>query len=233
MLKATEMMMLRDPNLNARYHAGVNSESYLRRLCEVNIDTRATPALHNDKAVIAALTAKGETLEQARNYGVVGCVEPGSNGRTYGHTASILLNLTSVLELTLYGGRHRHTGMDLRINEETDDPTDFESFGEFRDAFAKQVSWIAEQMTRLNNILGKIHQDFYPTPILSALFEGPMEKGKDLIQGGATINFSGVAIIGLADVADSLSAIQKAVFEDEDVSLAERRERQNTVMKIP
>ena len=221
MLKATEMMMLRDPNLNARYHAGVNSESYLRRLCEVNIDTRATPALHNDKAVIAALTAKGETLKQARDYGVVGCVEPGSNGRTYGHTASILLNLTSVLELTLYGGRHRHTGMNLRINEETDDLTGFESFGEFRDAFAKQVRWMAEQTTRLNNILGQIHQDFYPTPILSALFEGPMEKGKDLIQGGAAVNFSGVAIIGLADVADSLSAIQKVVFEDGDTSLAE------------
>jgi formate C-acetyltransferase len=221
MLKATELMMLRDPNLNARYHPGVNSEEYLRRLCEVNIDTRATPALHNDKAVIEALTSKGETLEQARDYGIVGCVEPGSNGRTYGHSAAILLNLTSVLELTMFGGRHRHTGMNLQINEETDDPTNFENFGEFRDAFAKQVRWMAEQTTTLNNILGEIHQDFYPTPILSALFEGPMEKGKDLVQGGANINSSGVTIIGLADVADSLSAIQKVVFEDRDISLAE------------
>ena len=221
MLKATELMMLRDPNLNARYHPGVNSEEYLRRLCEVNIETRATPALHNDKAVIEALTSKGETVEQARDYGVVGCVEPGSNGRTYGHSAAILLNLTSVLELTLFGGRHRHTGMNLRINEETHDPTSFKNFDEFREAFAKQVCWMAEQTTTLNNILGKIHQDFYPTPILSALFEGPMEKGKDLVRGGATINSSGVTIIGLADVADSLSAIQKVVFEDGDVSFAE------------
>ncbi len=221
MLKATELMMLRDPNLNARYHPEVNSDAYLRRLCEVNIDTRATPALHNDKAVIQALTSKGETLEQARDYGVVGCVEPGSNGRTYGHTAAILLNLTSVLELTLFGGRHRHTRMDLQINEETDDPTNFENFAEFKDAFAKQVHWMAEQTTTLNNIFGEIHRDFYPTPILSALFEGPLEKGKDLVQGGATINFSGVAIIGLADVADSLSAIQKVVFDDRDISLAE------------
>ncbi len=191
------------------------------RDCEVNIETRATPALHNDKAVIEALTSKGDTLEQARDYGVVGCVEPGSNGRTYGHTAAILLNLTSVLELTLFAGRHRHTGMDIQINEETDDPTNFENFAEFKDAFATQVRWIAEQTTTLNNIFGRIHQDFYPTPILSALFEGPMEKGKDLIQGGATINSSGVAIIGLADVADSLSAIQKVVFDDRDISLAE------------
>jgi pyruvate formate-lyase/glycerol dehydratase family glycyl radical enzyme len=221
MLKATELMMLRDPNLNARYHPKVNSDAYLRRLCEVNIDTRATPALHNDKAVIKALTSKGDTLEQARDYGVVGCVEPSSNGRSYGHSASILLNLISVLELTLFGGRHRHTGMNLRINEETDDPTNFENFSEFRDAFAKQVRWMAEQTTRLNNIFGEIHQDFYPTPILSAMFEGPMEKGKDLVQGGATINSSGVTIIGLADVADSLSAIQRVIFEDGDISFAE------------
>ncbi|MHC4539766.1 MAG: pyruvate formate lyase family protein, partial [Planctomycetota bacterium] len=221
MLKATELMMLRDPNLNARYHAGVNSEEYLRRLCEVNIETRATPALHNDKAVIEALTSKGETVEQARDYGVVGCVEPGSNGRTYGHSAAILLNLTSVLELTLFGGRHRHTGMNVQINEETRDPTSFKNFSELREAFAKQVRWMAEQTTTLNNILGKIHQDFYPTPILSALFEGPMEKGKDLVRGGATINSSGVTIIGLADVADSLSAMEKVVFEDGEISLAE------------
>jgi len=221
MLRATELMMLRDPNLNARYHPEVNSEEYLRRLCDVNIKTRATPALHNDKAVIEALKSKGETIEQARDYGVVGCVEPASNGRTYGHSAAILLNLTSVLELTLFGGRHRHTGMSLWINEETDDPTNFKNFSEFREAFAKQVRWMAGQTTTLNNILGKIHQDFYPTPILSAFFEGPMEKGKDLIQGGATINSSGVTIIGLADVADSLSAIQKVVFDDGDVSLSE------------
>lgn len=221
MLRATELMMLRDPNLNARYCLGVNSEEYLKRLCEVNIETRATPALHNDKAVIRALMSKGETIEQARDYGVVGCVEPCSNGRAYGHSAAILLNLTSVLELTLFNGRHRHTGMSVWINEETGDPTDFKSFDEFKSAFAMQVCWMVEQTTKLNNIFGKIHQDFYPTPILSALFEGPMGKGKDLVQGGAVINSSGVTIIGLADVADSLSAIEKVVYENKEITLAQ------------
>ena len=109
MLRATELMMLRDPNLNARYFPGINSRAYLRRLCEANINTGATPALHNDAAVIRALTSKGETLRQARDYGVIGCVEPGSNGRSYGHSGAILMNLASVLDLTLYNGRHRHT----------------------------------------------------------------------------------------------------------------------------
>ena len=221
MLRATELMKLRDPNLNARYYSGINSKDYLKRLCEVNITTGATPALHNDRAVISALTEKGETIEQARDYGVIGCVEPGSNGRFYGHSASILLNLTSTLELTLFNGRHRHTGMNLVISKETGDPRTFASFDEFRSAFREQVEWIAEQTTNLNNIFGRIHQDFYPTPILSAHFEGPMEKGKDLIEGGATINSSGVTIIGLADVADSLSAVEKLVFEERAVSFAD------------
>jgi len=221
MLRATELMLLRDPNLNARYYLDVNSDEYLRRLCDSNIKAKATPALHNDKAVIKALTSKGETIEQARDYGIVGCVEPGSNGRTYGHSAAILLNLTSVLELALFNGRHRHTGMNKLISEETGEAVNFKDFDEFKNAFARQVRWLAEKTTNLNNIFGRTHQEFYPTPILSALFEGPMEKGKDLIEGGATINSSGVTIIGLADVADSLSAIEKVVFEDNDISFAE------------
>jgi len=213
MLRATELMKLRDPNLNARYYSGINSKEYLKRLCEANINTGATPALHNDKAVIKALTSKGDSLEHARDYGVIGCVEPGSNGRFYGHTAAILLNLTSALELTLFNGRHRLTG-DLLISEESGDATTFRTFDEFKKAFEKQVHWLVDYTTNLNNLFGRVHQDWYPTPILSALFEGPMEKGKDVIQGGAVINSSGATIIGLADVADSLSAIQKVVFEE-------------------
>jgi len=218
MLRATELMKLRDPNLNARYYQGINSKEYLRRLCEVNVNTGATPAIHNDKAVIHALTKKGDSLEHARDYGVIGCVEPGSNGRHYGHSAAILLNLTSALELTLYNGRHRHTGMDLLISKETGNPAAFASFDDFKNAFEKQARWLIDQSTTLNNIFGRIHQDFYPTPILSALFEGPMDKGMDIIQGGAVINSSASTIIGLADVADSLSAIQKVVFEEKSCS---------------
>jgi formate C-acetyltransferase len=215
-LRATELMKLRDPNLNARYYPGVNSSDYLRRLCEVNLNTGATPAIHNDRAVIEALKCHGDKDEQARDYGIIGCVEPGSHGRCYGAPAAILLNLTSALELTLFNGKHRHTGIDEkapRINpEETGDPRTFTNFADFKDAFEIQTRWLIEQSTELNKLFGEIHQRFYPTPTLSAFFEGPMKKGKDLVEGGAKINSSGATIIGLADVADSLSAIQRVVF---------------------
>jgi len=226
MLRSIEMMGLRDPNLNARYYPGVNdsgdpNKTYLKRLAEVNVNTGATPAVHNDRAIIAALTRRGETIEEARDYGVIGCVEPVSAGRTYGHTGAILLNLTSALELTFFNGCHRHTGTERLIGERTGALDSFNNFGEFKDAFTRQAGWLIRQAVTLNNIYGQTHQEFYPTPIMSALFKGPMEKGKDVIDGGAELNSSGAAIIGLADVADSLSAIEEVVFNKGAYSLAD------------
>jgi pyruvate-formate lyase len=227
-LQAIELMRLRDPNLNARYHPEVNDRNeqgepddrYLRRLCEVNLNTGATPALHNDRAVIEALTrgGRGETQGQANDYGIVGCVEPVSNGRTYGHTGAVLLNLVSALELTLFGGKHRLRGLDEAkpLDGIARDVASCQTFGELRDLFLEHVAWLVERTVRLNNLFGRIHQGFYPTPILSSLFEGPMDKGKDVIDGGATFNSSGVAIIGFADVVDSLAALEQWVFGDRE-----------------
>ena len=220
-LRAIELMKLRDPNLNARYMPGVNPPEYLRQLCLTNINTGATPALHNDRAVIEAMTNKGDAIEYARDYGVVGCVEPSSCGRQYGHSGAALINLTSVLELALFNGRHRHTGEQELVSLETGEVGTFDSFEDFRAAFDEQLVWMADEVVKMNNALGRTHQLCYPTPIMSAFFEGPMEKGKDVICGGALINSSGVSIIGLADTGDSLSAIQKLVFEDETITFSE------------
>jgi formate C-acetyltransferase len=220
-LRTVELLKLRDPNLNARYFPGVNPREYLRRLCEANVNTGATPALHNDRAVIAALTAHGDSLEQARDYGVVGCVEPVSNGRAYTSSGTLLVNLTSALELTLHNGEHRHTGRGRLISKRTGELESFRSFEELKQAFVAQADWLIEQATELNNVLGQTHQDVYPTPILSTLFEGPMDSGKDLVFGGAVINASGATNIGLADVVDSLAAIEQVVWRDQLMTLPE------------
>lgn len=220
-LRSIELMMLRDPNLNARYHPEVNDDAYLRRMCDANLKTRATPALHNDRAVIRALVSSGHTPEQARDYGIVGCVEPGSQGRLYGHSAALLVNLPSALELALFNGRHRHFGMEKPISPETGDPATFATFEQFQQALKTQVLWVLDQAIALNELFGRTHQRYYPTPILSAFFEGPIDKGQDLIEGGATLNASGIAVIGLADVADSLNAIEAAVYRDKQITFAE------------
>lgn len=218
MLKATELLRVRDPNVNARVHIEKNPPEYLRRLCEVNLKTGATPCLHNDIAAIQTLLNQGVSLEHANDYSSVGCVEPNSGGRTFGHTGAILLNLTAALELTLFDGKHRLTENE-QISPSTGDPEKFQSFEDFKKAFETQLKWMVSQSVELNNLFGKAHQDLHPTPLLSALFEGPMDKGKDVIEGGALYNSSGAAIIGLADVVDSISAIEDFVYRKKIVSM--------------
>ena len=223
MLRATELLRLRDPNVNCRYHPQVSTPEYLRRLCEVNVNTGATPCFHNDLSAIEALEGQGITTEHARDYGSVGCVEPVSSGRTFGHTGAVLMNLTSALEMALFPGKHRLTE-DEQFGPKIPRPETLNSFDEFKQVFEAQLSWLIDQIVTLNNNFGRAHQMLHPTPLLSTLMEGCMENGRDVIEGGALYNSSGVAIIGLAEVVDSLCAIQEFVFDKKAVSFAEMME---------
>ncbi|MBW2524445.1 MAG: formate acetyltransferase [Deltaproteobacteria bacterium] len=218
-LKATEMLRLRDPNVNARYAPGVNSEAYLWRLCEVNALTRATPSLHNDDAVVPALVAQGFAPEDARDWTAIGCVEPTSCGRHFGHTNCMMLNLVAPLEMALHDGSHPVLGS--QVGPRTGDPASFADYESFWKAYCHQLGWVIDRAVEANNMLGRAHQVLKPTPLLSALFDGPMQSGKDVTEGGARYNTSGTAMVGLTDVVDSLAAIKVLVFERKRLSLAE------------
>ena len=220
MLRITELLRTRDPNMNARYHYDKNTREYRDRVAEVIATTKAVPAFHNDVVDIKTLENQGTKTEHARDYAIIGCVELASAGKSYDSSSSIMLNIVSALELALYNGRRPVTGDDL-ISFESGDPTQFKTFEEFWEAFKSQLAWIIEQAIQLNEYFGLVHQEIMPTPLLSALFEGPMEKGKDLIFGGALYNSSGATHIGFADTADSLSAIEKAVFIDKVCSFGD------------
>jgi len=213
MLKVTELLKTRDPSLNARYHYEVNSKEYRNRVCEVIANTQAVPALHNDVSDIKTLENQGVSTSDARDYAIIGCVELASSGRSYDASSSIMLNLVAPLELALYNGKRPVTGEE-QIGPVTGDLCSFRSFDEFWDAFKAQCRWLIEQAIELNEYLGAVHQEVIPTPLLSALFKGPMEKGKDLIFGGASYNSSGATHIGFADTVDALSAIEQAIFID-------------------
>jgi formate C-acetyltransferase len=214
MLEVTELLRLRDPNVNARYHPLVNTRDYRDRLARLNLKTRATPCFHNDLAAIDQLKTQGVSEADARDYGAVGCVEPTSCGRTYGATGTCLMNLTSVLELTLFQGKHRLTGLGKYdpVWQASPPPEAMQSFDDFKAAFENNLDWLIENAVKLNNMLGLTHRKVHPTPMLSALMEGCMEKGRDVIDGGATYNASGVAITGLAEVVDSITAIEEFAF---------------------
>lgn len=227
-LKVTEMLSIRDPNVNARYSREKNSATYLKRLCEVNLNTAATPSIHNDEAVMASLAEFNYPAEHLRDWSATGCVEPTLSGRHIGHTNCMMFNMVAALEMALNNGRHPLMRWDL--GPETGDikAGDFEDFESFFDAFANQLRFLADQTCRYNNFLGRAHQVLRPTPFLSALIEGPMQSGKDVTRGGARYNSSGTACIGLADITDSLMVIRKLVFEAQKVSFADLLDAVNT-----
>ncbi len=214
-LKVAEMLRLRDPNLNARYHPSANSEDYLRRLCEVNMLTGSTPSIHNDEAVIAAVANQGFAVEDARDWSATGCVEPTSSGRHFGHTNCMMFSLVAPLEMAFYDGFHPLCGE--YVGPRTGDPRNFGTFEEFLEAYKTQLKFLAGQSVECNNLFGETHRYVRPTPFLSSLIDGCLEKGKDVVDGGARYNTSGVALIGLADVIDSLMAVKKLVYDEKRV----------------
>ncbi|MBT3223284.1 MAG: formate acetyltransferase, partial [Proteobacteria bacterium] len=215
-LKVTELLGLRDPNVNARYHPGKNSDTYLKRLCEVNLITGATPSMHNDVAVFKALEPFGYDEADVWDWSATGCVEPSLSCKHMAHTGSILLNIVAPLEMALHQGRHPL--LNQQVGPQTKAITEFEDFEAFFQAYATQLGFLAEQAVSFNNMLGVAHEQIRPSPYLSSLMEGCIASGRDATAGGAQYNSSGVACIGLADVTDSLIVIKKLVFESHKIS---------------
>ena len=225
-LKVTEMLSIRDPNVNARFSPGINSDTYLKRLCEVNLITSATPSMHNDKEVMASLEEFNYEIEDLRNWSATGCVEPTLSGKHIGHTNFQMMNMVAALEMALNNGRHPllnwklgpDTG-EIGTGNIKDDP--FKTFDDFFNAFTIQFKFIIDQSIQYNEMLAEAHQVIRPTPLLSSVIGDCIRKGKDVTVGGAKYNSSGAALIGLADVTDSLLVIKKLVYDDKKVSFAD------------
>ncbi|MBD3338504.1 MAG: formate acetyltransferase [Candidatus Lokiarchaeota archaeon] len=218
-LKTVEMLGLRDPNFNARYHPEKNSNEFLERLVEVNINTSATPSIHNDELMIEALTIQEFPVSAARTWAATGCVEPSICGKHYGHTNCMLLNTVAPMEMVLNNGYHPVISEIKRIGPETGNLDSFQTYEEFLNAYKEQLHFLDDKSVEYNNMLGEIHQKLKPTPLLSSLIDGPLEKGIDLVNGGAIYNTSGVALVGLTDVIDSLNVIKKLVYDQKVINL--------------
>ena len=220
-LKVTEMLSIRDPNVNARFHPGRNSDAYLKRLCEVNLIASATPSMHNDEVVMTSLRGLGYDERDLRNWSATGCVEPTLSGRHIGHTNMQMMNMVAALEMALNNGWH--PVMNWRLGPATGDVGNggCATFDAFFNAFTQQFKFLIDQSIDYNNMLAEAHQYLRPTPLLSSLIDGCTQKGRDVTKGGAVYNSSGAAIIGLADVTDSLMVIKKLVFDEKRVTFAE------------
>ena len=220
-LKVTEMLSIRDPNVNARFNPTKNSDAYLKRLCEVNLITAATPSMHNDDVVMKSLEEFDYDLRDLRNWSATGCVEPTLSAKHIGHTNFQMMNMVAALEMAMNNGRHPLMNWKLGPDTGVVENGAFQTFDEFFDAFTVQFKFLIDQSIEYNEMLARAHQYIRPTPMLSSLIDGCIRTGKDVTKGGAKYNSSGAACIGLADVTDSMMAIKKLVFDEKKVSFAD------------
>ncbi len=176
----------------------------------------------NDEAIIENLVLAGHTLEDARNYGVVGCLEPSASGKNFGSTFAVQFNGVKCVELALSNGVDNIFG--YQSGPETGDPAEFKSFDDVWKAYDTQMNHFINQMVKGMAVLDKSIAENVPSPFASAMVEGPMDKGIDLTKGGAVYNSTGVQLMGFANTADSFYSIKKAIFEDRKYTIGQLSE---------
>jgi len=191
---------------------------FLLRACETHRIT-AGVAFYNDDIVIRDMVADAYDIEDARDYSIVGCVEPTSTGNDNSYTAGNGIFLVLALEMALGRGHRLMTGS-RRVGARTRDPRRFRNFEDVKEAFERQVAHVVAKSVRMTEVKDKVFAGF-PTPLLSSTVEGCLESGLDLTWGGARYNNGHVNAQALATVADSLAAVRWAVFEQGIVSMRE------------
>ena len=203
-------------NLAIRIH-NKTPENLLLKACEVYRSTSGQ-AFYNDEVIVPALISDGYSLEDARNYAIVGCVEPTGSGDTFACTGGNDLKLGQVLEMTLNNGDNRFIG---RQGLPTGDPAKFTSFREVMGAFRQQLEYNVKMVVDATNLKDLIYKEDFPAPFVSSTLRGCIESGRDVTMGGAKYNFASITARGLGTTADSLAAIKRLVFEDRVLTMPE------------
>lgn len=217
-LEAQYNLGLPQPNLSVRLHEGTGSD-LLEQAVRVVARGSGMPQFFNDKAVVPSLMELGVTREDALDYAIVGCVELTTQGNNLGWSDSAMFNLNKVLELTLTGGEDLLTGE--RIAPDYGSLDKYGSFEELEETFAEYLNLYMEKMIRACEMVEEAHQELLPSPFLSSVIQDCMERGTDVTAGGAKYNFSGIQMIQVANLADSLAALKQLVFDEKRFTGAE------------
>jgi len=175
--------------------------------------------MFNDDAIVKSLVRGGLTLEDARDYGVCGCLEPNAQGKTFGSTFAVQFNGIKCVELALSNGIDNIFGYLSGI--ETGDPAEFKNFDDLWNAYDAQMRHFIAQMVKGMSVLDRAIAENVPSPFASAMIDGCLDKGIDLTAGGAIYNSTGVQLMGFANIVDSLFAVKKGVFEENRCTMAE------------
>lgn len=209
-LRAQVDLGLTQPNLGIRIHQD-SPQEFLRTAAHVISRGSGMPQVFNDEVIVPGQMQRGIPRELALDYAVVGCVELSRPGCALGWSDAAMLNMTRILELTLFGGKDPQDGTQVGLATRPLDQ--MESFGELLDSFDRQLVHFTDLMVQGCRVVDRLHSDLLPSPFLSAVVSDCVARGLDVTSGGARHNFSGVQGVQIANVADSLAAVETALRE--------------------
>ncbi len=220
-LHCMDDLQTKEPCISFRYHDGVNEETF-RLALAVARKGGSHPAFFNDSTNISHLLGLGHTLKEARDWGICGCIEPSVPGITDFQSNAGYFNPIKVFELTMNDGMDPVTK--VQIGPHTGDVRTFTSIQQLMDAYEAQQAFFMKKFIVLFNRIVSMHAQALPTITGSCFTYGCIEKGRILQRKGADHRYSAVAISGVANVVDSLSAIEECVFNKKYLTMAQLME---------
>ncbi|MBS7050999.1 MAG: glycyl radical protein [Ruminococcus sp.] len=218
-IQASMHVHLPAPSLSVRVWNGSPHE-FLIKAAELTRTGIGLPAYYNDEVIIPALQNRGLSLEDAREYNIIGCVEPQKAGKTEGWHDAAFFNMCRPLELVFSNGMDKGE----MVGIPTGDVTQMKTFDEFFDAYKKQMEYCISLLVNADNAIDVAHAERCPLPFLSCMIDDCLKEGRSVQEGGAVYNFTGPQGFGIANMADGLFAIRKLVYEDKKVSMKELKE---------
>ncbi|MFR4400843.1 MAG: choline trimethylamine-lyase, partial [Peptococcus niger] len=217
LMDAVRHVKIYQPSLACRIHTK-SPQKYMRKIVDVVRSGMGFPACHFDDTHIKMMLAKGVSIEDARDYCLMGCVEPQKAGRLYQWTSTSYTQWPVCIETTLNHGVPLWYGK--QVTPDSGDISQFDTYEKFEAAVKEQIKWVTRKTATATVISQRVHRELAPKPLMSILYEGCMEKGRDVSAGGAMYNFGpGVVWSGLATYADSMAAIKKLVYDDKKYTL--------------
>ncbi|MDD3140558.1 MAG: glycyl radical protein [Lachnospiraceae bacterium] len=215
-IQSSVHVFLPQPSLSVRVWNGSPHE-FLLKAAELTRTGIGLPAYYNDEVIIPSLLSRGLTLEDAREYNIIGCVEPQKAGKTEGWHDAAFFNMCRPLELVFSNGVDKGE----QISVQTGRVEDMTTFEEFYDAYKEQMKYQITLLVNADNAIDVAHAERCPLPYLSCMIDDCIKVGKSVQEGGAVYNFTGPQGFGIANMADSLYAIKKLVFDEKKTTLTE------------
>jgi pyruvate formate-lyase/glycerol dehydratase family glycyl radical enzyme len=203
------------PSHYVRWHKKTPEKFKLKIAETIRLGT-GFPAIANDDLYTPAMMNRGYSKEDASDYCIVGCAEPGVAGKRGGRTGAAWFCIAKIMELSLYGGFDPRSKVTLHRNKNNKDLESFASFDEVWEAFIDQMQYYAKIHAIMDNVTDYLWEEYMEEPLTSILgcTETCLERGKSIKKGGAKYDFTGNETIGTANTGNSLYAVKRLVFDD-------------------